>query len=107
MPESARETRSAIATITAPITTSTAPPKPLVDQSATPPAIRSAAGRIPSRRTAPPIATLPVSCCPQRERNKLAERFRVSIGPVPSIAITGTARNVISDHPMSSSRATI
>ncbi len=37
---------------------------------------------------------LPVICWPQRSRNIEAERFSVSTGPVPSIAITGTARKV-------------
>jgi hypothetical protein len=46
----------------------------------------------------PPIATLPVTCPAQRVRNRLAERFTVVSGPVPSIAITDTARKVISDQ---------
>ena len=46
-------------------------------------------------------------CWPQRSRNRLAERFSVANGPVPSIAITGTARKVTSDQAMPTSRAAI
>ena len=46
----------------------------------------------------PPIATLPVTWPAQRSLNMLAERRSVATGPSPSIAITGTARNVISDQ---------
>ena len=55
----------------------------------------------------PPIATLPVICSPQRSLKRWAERFSVSIGPVPSIAITGTARKVISCQPNCSRRPKI
>ena len=46
----------------------------------------------------PPIARLPVICWPQRCLKSAPERFRVSNGPVPSIAITGTERKVTSDQ---------
>ena len=62
---------------------------------------------MPSRKTAPPIAMLPVICWPQRSRKSEAERFSVSNGPVPSIAITGTARKVTSDQAMPTRRAAI
>ena len=48
---------------------------------------------------------LPVICWPQRWRKIEAERFSVSIGPVPSIAITGTARKVTSDQAIPTRRA--
>ena len=76
-------------------------------RSATPATISSAAGSTPSRKTAPPIAMLPVICWPQRWRKIEAERFSVSNGPVPSIAITGTARKVTSDQAMPTRRAAI
>ena len=75
------------------------PPTPLDAITAIPTAIRIPAGIRPIRKTAPPIATLPVICSPQRCLKRPADRFRVSIGPVPSSAITGTARKVISDQP--------
>ena len=73
----------------------------------TPATTISVAGRIPSRPTAPPIARLPVICCPQRSRKIEAERFSVSSAPVPSIAITGTARKVTSAQAMPTRRAAI
>ena len=48
---------------------------------------------------------LPVICWPQRWRKIEAERFSVSSGPVPSIAITGTARKVTSDQAIPTRRA--
>ena len=107
MPLSAFEISSAIASPIAPTITSRAPAKAAEDQTATPIAIRSAAGRMPSSATAPPIAMLPVICWPQRSRKIEAERFRVPTAPVPSIAITGTARKVTSAQAMPTRRAAI
>ena len=55
----------------------------------------------------PPIAMLPVICWPQRDLKRVPERFSVWSGPVPSMAMTGTARKVTSDQPMSRMRPTI
>ena len=70
----------------------------------TPTTIRAIPGRKPRRKTTPPIAMLPVICWPQRSRKSEAERLRVSNGPVPSIAITGTERKVTSDQAAPTSR---
>ncbi len=99
--------RSAIARTITPSPTRIAPPTPVEAQSRIPPTIRSAAGISPIRKTNPPIATLPVICSPQRCRNSEADRFSVSNGPVPSRAMTGTARNVISDQPSCRNRPKI
>src|SRR5215207_5231778 len=99
MPLRAREMSIAIASTSAPMTTSSAPRKEAVDQRATPATIKRIAGSTPIRKTAPPIARLPVICCPQRSRKREAERLIVSNGPVPSIAITGIEMKVISDQP--------
>ena len=107
MPLSAFETSSAIASPIAPITTRRAPRKEAEDQTATPSTISSTAGSTPKRKTAPPIAMLPVICWPQRDLNIEAERLIVSTGPVPSIAITGTARKVTSDQAIPTRRAAI
>jgi hypothetical protein len=42
-----------------------------------PATISAAAGSTPSRKTAAPIAMLPVICWPQRSRNSEAERLIV------------------------------
>ena len=99
MPARALWIRIAIAITITPSPIRMPPPTPLDAITAIPTAIRIAAGIRPIRKTAPPIATLPVICSPQRCLKRPAERFRVSIGPVPSSAITGTARKVISDQP--------
>src|SRR3954447_1648613 len=104
MPVSAFETSRATASTSAPMTTSRAPRNEAEDQTATPATISSTAGRMPSRKTAPPIAMLPVICWPQRLRKIEADRFSVSSGPLPSIAITGTARKVTSDQAMPTRR---
>ncbi len=48
---------------------------------------------------------LPVICWPHLSLKIEAERFSVSNGPVPSIAITGTARKVTSDQAIPTRRA--
>src|SRR5215204_3488653 len=64
MPLRAREMSIAIASTSAPITTSSAPRKEAADQRATPATMRRIAGRTPIKKTAPPIARLPVICWP-------------------------------------------
>ena len=81
MPLSAFEMSSAIARPIAPTITSRAPRKLAEDQSGDRRSrSRSTEGRTPSRATAPPIAMLPVICCPQRSLKIEAERFRVVNG---------------------------
>ena len=55
----------------------------------------------------PPIATLPLTCAPQRSLKSDAERFSVPNAPGPSKAITGTARKVIRAQAPFSRPATI
>src|ERR1700751_3826693 len=103
----ALETSIEIARPITPITSSRAPAKLAEAQIRKPAKIKSAEGRTPKRKTAPPIAMLPVTWAPQRDLKRLEERFSVAKGPVPSSAITGTARKVIRDQPTASTRPTI
>ena len=107
MPLSAFEISSAIASTIAPTITSRAPTKRAEDQTMTPATISSAAGRMPKqadRAADRDVAGDLLSPALAEDRGGALQRRR---GPVPSIAITGTARKVTRAQAMPTRRAAI
>ncbi len=64
-------------------------------------------GSRPISATTPDVMPRPTTCWPQRSRNSPDDRLRVAQGPVPSKAMTGTARNVTRAHARPPSAATM